>query len=343
MIFTVLKNSNDIFRHESLVLVPPGVYLTPYSPFTLSPPMRLGCILFALALSFNLAAQSYQSRIHYKVKLGDTRQLHQLILLDYTKLLGVALEIKDENIYFQVRSSSETSIIPLNQLRFLGIFTGTSAKSPLRAYQPTIRLADLTYERTALPYQTKSQLRIINLIYAVPEWNLNKHLQLGIGLAGPLGVITTAKLRYTIFPDVHVALSNQTLLPPFSQGFNDGPLVLGDAHAMVTIGSDKRFFNFGSGILYNTDRFEGSAWGHRVALGGQLSQKWHVYAESLLVLGRNSSGTPRDVSVLPSLNAALGARNHRWQFGLITVYSGFNDFGPLPIPYVGYSYYWGNR
>lgn len=305
--------------------------------------MRPGCILFALALCFNLAAQSYQSRIHYKVKLGDTRQLHQLILLDYTKLLGVALDIEGDKIYFQVRSSSEVSEIPLYQLRFLGIFTGNSSNNSFSGNQSTIGLSDLTYERTALPYQTRSQLRIINLIYLVPEWNLNKHLQLGIGLAGPLGVLATAKLRYTVLPDVHVGLSNQVLFPPFSQGFNDGALVLGDAHALVTVGSDKRFFNLGTGILYNTDDFEGSAWGYRAALGGQLSRKWHLYAESLMVLGRSRDGIPRDVTLLPSVNAALGVRSHRWQFGLITVYSGFNDVGPLPIPYIGYSYYWGNN
>jgi hypothetical protein len=306
--------------------------------------MRLGCILFALALSFSLAAQSYQSRIHYKVKLGDTRQLHQLILLDYTKLLGVALEIEADKIYFQLRSSTDVSVIPLDQLRFLGVFTGTSAKSTLRGgAKQTIRLADLTYERTALPFQTKSQLRVINLIYAVSEWNLNDHIQVGVGLAGPLGVLATAKLRYTVLPDIHVGFSNQTLFPPFSQGFNDGPLILGDAHAMVTVGNDQRFFNFGTGILYNTDRFEGSAWGHRLALGGQVSRKWHLYAETLMVLGRSDAGNPRDVVLIPSLNAALGVRSHRWQFGLITVYTGFDDIGPLPIPYVGYSYYWGNR
>jgi hypothetical protein len=304
--------------------------------------MRFGFVLLALALSFSLAAQSYQSRVHYKVKLGDTRQLHQLILLDYTKLLGVAMEIEGDSIYFQMRSSTELSVVPLKQLRFLGIFTGNTAKTSIGGYQPAVPLADLTYERTALPYQTKSQLRVINLIYIVPEWNLNEHVQLGIGLAGPLGVLLTAKLRYTVLPDVHLGLSNQTLLPPFSQGFNDGPLVVGDAHAIVTIGSDKRFFNYGTGILYNTDDFEGSAWGHRMALGGKVSKKWHLYAETLMVLGRSRNGTPRDVSLLPSVNAALGARSHRWQFGLITVYNGFNDIPPLPIPYVGYSYYWGN-
>ncbi|MFK8162813.1 MAG: hypothetical protein AB8H12_10160 [Lewinella sp.] len=306
--------------------------------------MRLGCVLFALAICLSLSAQSYQSRIHYKVKLGDARQLHQLILLDYTKLLGVALDIEDDIIYFKTRSSSEVSIIPLDQLRFLGVFTGVTAKTSLGGSQSVVPLADLTYERTALPYQTKSQLRVINLIYVVPEWRLNKHLQVGIGLAGPLGILTTAKLRYTILPDVHVGLSNQTLFPPFSQGFNDGsPLILGDAHAMVTIGSDQRFFNFGTGLLYNTDRFEGTARGYRLALGGQLSKKWHLYAESLMVLGRSSNGSPRDVTVLPSVNAALGARSHRWQFGIISVFDGFNDVLTPPIPYVGYSYYWGNR
>lgn len=302
--------------------------------------MRYRFLLFSLVLCFSLSAQSYKSRIHYKVKLGDTDQLHQLILLDYTKLLGTALEIENDEIFFQLRSSSEVSIIPLKELRFLGVFTGTTA-SPVSGPVSTVGLADLTYERTALPYQTKSQLRIINLVYAVTEWNTNEHIQLGLGLAGPLGVIATARLRYTVLPDVHMGVSNQILFPPFSQGFNDGLLVVGDLSAMLTVGDENRFLNLGTGLFYNTDSFSSNAWGHRMAIGGKVSPKWHLYGEALMVLTRSSRGTPLESVLLPTLNASLGVRRHRWQFGILSFFS--EDFGvvPVPIPYVGYAYYWG--
>lgn len=305
--------------------------------------MRSGLLLLlTLALSFSLAAQSYQSRIHYKVKLGDTEQLHQLILLDYSKLLGTALEIENDEIFFQLRSSSEVSVIPLKELRFLGVFTGTNGNPVSGLNAATVGLADLTYERTALPYQTKSQLRVINLIYAVTEWNTNEHLQFGLGLAGPLGILVTTRLRYTVLPDVHVGLSNQFLFPPLLQGFSNNLLALGDAHAMVTVGNENRFFNLGTGILYNTE-FNESAWGHRMAIGGSLSAKWHLYAEGLLVLGRNNDFNPRDVSFLPSVNGALGVRRHRWQFGVFSVFTDTGFSSPVPVPYVGYAYYWGGN
>ena len=84
--------------------------------------MRLGFFSIDLFFTCCLTAQNYESRIHYKVKLGDEEQLHQLILLDYTKLLGTALEVDEENIRFNVRSATDVSIIPTSKLRFLGDF-----------------------------------------------------------------------------------------------------------------------------------------------------------------------------------------------------------------------------
>ncbi len=304
--------------------------------------MRLSYLFLLLVCCCNLSAQSYRSRIHYKVKLGDTQQLHQLILLDYTKLLGVALEIKDNEILFQLRSSPEVSTIPLSQLRFLGIFTGANGKASALNWTETVGLADLTYERTALPYQTKSQLRVINLLYVVPEFNLNKHLQVGLGLAGPLGVLATARLRFSVLPKVNIGVSNQTLLPPFDQGFQRSIFLIGDIHAMMTIGDEDKFFNLGTGFFYNTDDFVRNAWTHRLAIGGRLSSKWHLYAEMMLVLDREDNFfSSREVTLLPTVNAALGKRRHRWQFGVMSVFLGSGDVVPFPIPYVGYQYYWG--
>lgn len=302
--------------------------------------MRFGIILLLIAFGTTLGAQSYRSRIHHKVRIGDTSQLHQLILLDYSKLLGVAQDIDDDNIYFQLRSSAEVSVIPLEELRFLGIFVSESFSGLGRI--STVGLSDLTYERTALPFQTGAQLRVINLLYNVVEWNLNENIQLGAGLAGPLGLIATQKLRFNLGPNVHLGLSNQ-LLNVF---LFDSNALLGDSHVMLTFGTEKRFFNLGTGILFNTDAFDDtSSWGHRMAVGGKVGKKWHLYSEVLMVLSESDGrfSNFRDLTLLPSFNGSLAVRRHRWQFGLMTVFLDEDSFFPPPIPYVGYAYYWGRK
>lgn len=303
--------------------------------------MRTLLFLFILFASLGASAQPYQSRIHYKVNLGDTTQLHQLILLDYTKLLGTVMDVQSDSIRMRVRSVRDEVMIPTNSLRFIGVFNSTVAKE-YTSMSPAA-FADLTYERTALPAPSKTQLRVINLIYAVVERNINDNVQLGIGLAGPLGILTTQKLRFQVTPKINVGLSNQFLIPPFSQGFNsNGLLALGDLSGIVTFGDERRFLNLGTGLLYNTDEFGGEAWSYRMAIGGQLSPRWHVYAEALLALERDTDDffTSRELTLLPSVNASLAGRRHRWQFGIFTLFFDEDDFFPPPLPYVGYSLYW---
>ncbi|MTB51370.1 hypothetical protein [Lewinella sp. W8] len=306
--------------------------------------MRTLLFLLFLFLGLGAMAQPYQSRIHYKVNLGDTTQLHQLILLDYTKLLGTVMEVRSDSIRMQVRSVREEVMVPTHELRFIGVFNSTVARE-YTSMQPA-GFSDLTYERTALPFTSKTQLRVINLIYAVVERNIGDNFQIGIGLAGPLGLLTTQKLRFQVAPKVNVGLSNQFLLPPFSQGFNsNGLLALGDVSGIVTFGDERRFLNLGTGLLYNTDEFGGEAWSYRMAVGGQLSPRWHVYTEVVLALEREDNFDPfdpfdRQLTMLPSINASLAGRRHRWQFGIFTLFLDEDDFFPPPLPYVGYSLYW---
>jgi|GEM_PF-1690463 hypothetical protein len=308
--------------------------------------MRILLTTCLFVLAFCLFGQSYESRIHYKVRLGDPEQLHQLILLDYTKLLGKALDVTADSIYFQLRNAAELSVVPINQLRYLGIFSQELTGSGGRPYAGRVGLSDMTIERTALPYQTKARLKVVQLLYTVTEWNLNKNIQLGVGLLGPIAFIATQKLRFTVAPDVHVGLSNQIGFPPFGQGFNEGkPLLVGDVHALLTIGNEDRFFNLGTGYFYNTDIFTDGARNHRIGIGGKLDSKWHLYSEALILLNDDDGRfrSFRELVVIPSLNAALSVRSHRWQFGLATFFVDQNDIFPPPIPYVGYTYYWGNR
>jgi len=311
--------------------------------------MRTLLITLLLGFSVGLQAQSYESRIHFAVQIGDTAQLHQLILLDYTKLLGTALEIDEENIRFLVRSATEPSIIPLRELRFLGVFNlGGSSSVSRRAARLFNRsgagpgFTDLTYERTALPFHANGRVKVINLLYAVTEWNLNDHVQVGAGIAGPLGILFTGRLRHSLSEDIHVGLSGQALYPPFAQ-FNSEFILVGDLTTMFTFGNENRFLNLGTGLLFNTDDFEDNIVNYRFGIGGKIGRRVHLYAEALAILeefNRFTGGSFRELRLIPSLNVAVGARRHRWRFGLATVYLDEDNFFPPPLPYVGYSYYW---
>jgi hypothetical protein len=303
--------------------------------------MRLGLFTLALLFTCCLAAQNYESRIHYKVKLGDEDQLHQLILLDYTKLLGTALEVDEQTIRFKVRSTTEVSVIPTSKLRFLGVFKEEAlATTRSKSNVSTVGFTDLTYEPTALPYASKGEVKVIDLIYATTEWNLNEHFQIGVGIAGPLGILATQRARWSLSPLIHVGVSNKMMYVPLAQNFVDRVAILGDAHAMLTIGTSRRFLNIGTGILYDNTSNDGTAWGHRMALGIQLSQRWTVYTEALMVLTKERSFRRNNLILLPTFNAALNVRRHRWNFGIATVQEEGLSFFPPPIPYFGYSYFW---
>lgn len=303
--------------------------------------MRL--VIFSLVLFFTscLAAQSYQSRIHYKVKLGDEEQLHQLILLDYTKLLGTALEVNEENIRFKVRSATEVSIIPTSKLRFLGVFKedGQNTRESFFTTLP-VGFTDLTYEPTALPYSSRGEVKVIDLVYATTEWNLNEHYQIGVGLAGPLGILATQRARWSLSPLIHVGVSNKTLYVPLVQSFSERLTLLGDAHAILTIGTSSRFLNIGTGLLYDNTSQDGTAWAHRMALGARLSKRWTVYTEAMMVLTKERRFRRNNLVLLPTVSAALSVRRHRWNFGIATVQEEGLNFPPPPIPYFGYSYFW---
>jgi len=201
--------------------------------------------------------------------------------------------------------------------------------------ETSIGFTDLTYEPTALPYGTKAEVKTINLIYATTEWSLNDHFQIGVGLAGPLGILATQRARWSLSPLIHVGVSNKLLYVPVNQAFGNGRLpLLGDLHGMLTIGTGRRFLNLGTGLLYdnvNGGRGDGSgtAWGHRMGIGAQLSKRWSIYSEALMILSSSGRFRNRSLVLLPTFNAALHVRQHRWNFGIATVQEeGFSFFPP---------------
>ena len=298
--------------------------------------MRHILLIVAFLLPLMGWGQGYLDRINERVEFGDTTQLHQLILIDYSRLLGTARRVEGDTLYFRLSAAVEDSPIPTRELRYLGTMA-SNGRRVVSAAGPGF--TDLTYERTALPFQSRIELKTIMLIYTGVEVNLNEHFQIGAGLGGLLGVLLTARVRTSITPRVHVALSNQSLFSPIIGALDGGnaPLV-GDVSALLTLGDDKRFLNLGYGYFYNTDRFaEGDrVFLSRMGLGGRVGKKWHLYTEALVSLNR----TFRQTELYPSLNAAYANRRHRWKFGVMSVVFDLESFLPPPIPYVGYSLYW---
>ena len=299
--------------------------------------MRILIFLTFLLTGVGLSAQTIRGRIHYQVKLGDTTQQHQLILLDYSKVIGNAERLRNDTLIFRPHAAVEASAIPAGEIRYLGVFD--SKEERIRRSQEKPGFTDLTYERTALPFQSKGKLKIINGVYVATEFNLNKNVQLGVGVA-PLGIIATQRIRHSFTPKIHVALSNQTAYFPFFGAFdrNGAGVTLGDLTAIVTFGDERSFVNLGSGIFYNNNTREQPVYLQRAAIGQQLGKYWHGYIEAVLVM--EDGERFRQMELLPGFTAAYGKNRHRWKFGVLTVVFDNTNFFPVPLPFLGYSLYW---
>ena len=277
--------------------------------------------------------QDYLERIDPRLVYQDTSQFHRLILLNFNSLLGTAEKVTRDTLYFRVRAATETSKIPAAEIRYLGNYRRDEGRVAT-AVSPG--LSDLTYERTALPFVAKTQLKIINLLYVGVEHNFNDHVQIGAGAAGPLGVLLTGRLRTSLSPNLHLALSSQSLYLPLVNTFEGRRQFLSDITALVTLGDERRFLNLGYGYFINTEFAEERTWLNRAGVGGRVGPKWHLYAEAVVFLNQSND----ELGLLPSFNASYGSRRHRWRFGAMTVFFDEENFIPPPIPYLGYQLYW---
>ena len=288
--------------------------------------------ILLLLLPVIASGQDYLQRIDARLVYGDTTQFHQLILLNYSNLLGTAEQITKDTLYFRGRAATGVSKIPAADIRYLGNYQRNN-KRAAEASNPG--LADLTYERTALPFVAKTQLKII-MLYAGVEHNFNDHFQIGAGTAGPLGVLLTGRVRTSLTPNVHLALSAQSLYLPFSTNFRGGRPFYSDITALLTFGDERRFLNLGYGYFINNEFPQDRIWTNRAGVGGRISPRWHLYAEAVVFVNRPIA----DLGLLPSFNASYGKRRHRWRFGVMSLFFDEENFIPPPIPYLGYQLYW---
>ncbi|MEL6141960.1 MAG: hypothetical protein AAFQ37_02740 [Bacteroidota bacterium] len=282
--------------------------------------------LFLLIFLQKPVAQS-GLRIGPGVVLGDTTQLHQLVLVNFTQFLGVGMDIDGNELVFQLRSTATPNRFPIDEVRFLGL-VNQDADIGYAVDPAGPVMSDLTYLRTALPAEGKGRFRNVSVTYSIAEFNVNKNIQLGIGLLTPVGPLATQRFQFSVGDHVHLGISNQmtlVVLDPFI-----GPFLIGDLTANLTLGNSDGLLNVGYGLGYDTSfdniptiRFGG---------GGRIANSWHVYGELAIFEGEF------ETSLWPSVSAAYGKNRHRWRFGLFTgILDGFE--GP-PLPLVGYDYHW---
>ena len=295
--------------------------------------MRLTLICSLFLFLGALRAQSYTQRINRQVVIGDTTQVHQLILRDYTRLRGTVTEVRRDSIVMQVYSVPEPVSVPTYQMRHIGLLPGRATIQPTGTGDlPS--LDDLTLVRTALPFSRRKRLKTVMLVYNSLEWNLNRHVQLGVGVALPFGVLVNQRYRTSLTPYLHVGVSNETLLVPFLL-FEGGFPAVGDLTTLLTVGSGAQFLNLGYGMFYNLTENEKPIPNFRVGAGTRVSRRVHLYGEMLGLLE-----TDNRVTLLPSVNVALTVRRHRWSFGLATSFVEREFNGGTPVPYVSYSLYY---
>lgn len=293
--------------------------------------LRLFLVLTSFLVYVPLHAQGF--RMSEDVELGSLKQTHQLILVDYSKFVGRAWEIDGNELVFQINNAEATSRFPLSEIRYLGVYIpkGTGTKKNKVLFDPEgPKFSDLSYLRTALPTEGKGRIRVLNITYAIAEFNVNNNIQLGVGLLTPVGPLFTQRLRVPITEYLNVGFSLQStliLIDIFS-----GPYLAGDGRINLTYGTSERFINFSQGKAYSTLDNDPLVNTTSIGAGGRLGRGWHAYGEIGIFRGRF------ETSILPALSASNSSNRHRWRFGVFTVL--IPDGIILPLPFVGYDYHW---
>ncbi len=296
--------------------------------------MRPALLLLSLLSALALTGQVWRQRVDPNVRLGDTTQLHLVTLVNQSQLLGVVYAISADSIHMQLRGARTRSYLPTRELRFLGLFVTPRIVLDPRSTLPTPPLGDLTLVRTALPYPGRRQFKTVLLLYNSLDFALDEHWQLGLGLAGPLGLLLTQRFRTSVTEWLHLGLSNELIYAPVLKYGEDPFPVLGDATTLLTVGSQRQFFTLGAGLFYLTDNaVRTTVANYRVGIGSQVGRGNHLYLEALVY-----SESFR-FSLLPTANFSLARRRHRWSFGVATQLLDGDTFAPSPIPYVSYTLY----
>lgn len=292
--------------------------------------MRHLLLLFFLPLVASLGAQRYAQRLGGDVVIGDSSQLHEVVLIDYAKFLGTVTYFMADSLRLKLPSVAEPVVFPASFVRSVSVKYPESDGVP--APRRNLPFTDLTLLRTALPYHGRQQLKTVMLLYNVVEWNLNDHVQLGVGAAGPFVFLFNQRYRTSLTPWLHVGLSNETIVPVFLQIFSESVSFLGDLTTLTTVGSDEQYFSFGAGIFYRAASNRKPTRNYRVGAGTQVSPRVHLYGELLAFIDPFE-----ETGVLPTLNVSVAGKDHRWYFGVLGVVTDFNGSLVAPLPYVGYS------
>jgi hypothetical protein len=293
--------------------------------------MRPFVFLYCLLCLSTLSAQALSSRMQAQVRIGDTTQLHQVILLDYSRLLGTVTAIAEDSVTVRVATIAEPVRLPSAQIRYIGL-SGPASRRP-RPERERVPIGDLTLLRTALPYPSHREFRTVMLLYNTVNWSLNEHFQIGVGLAGPLGILASQRYRTSVRPWLHLGLSNEIVAAPLIAFGDDRLPLAGDLTTLITVGTADHFFSTGAGIFYLSDNPASPITNFRLGMGTRLGRPTHLYAEVIAYVDDRID----EIGVLPSLNLSLTRRSHRWTFGLMSYFLDDPFTSPAPIPYVSYA------
>ncbi|NJB84689.1 hypothetical protein GGR26_000434 [Lewinella marina] len=290
--------------------------------------MRIFFLLAAGLLPFLLAGQDRPGRISARVTIGDTSQVHLLTLVDNSTFFGTVTAVTGDSVRLVSRSFADPLVVPWERVHRISRYRGGWG-----APSAQLALDDLTLVRTALPFAGRRRFKTVMLMYNALDFNLNPHLQLGVGNAAVLGLTFSQRYRTSLSSWLHLGVSNETLVIPTLSLYSVGVGLAGDLTGLLTVGSSDQFVHFGTGLFYIAG--EGPLANFRLGAGRRISPSVHLSGE-LLAVGTDAG----QLAVLPSLTVGLARRSHRWGFGLATVMHDGETFFPPPIPYLSYAVYY---
>jgi len=312
-----------------------GLYLLHFPPQNTQVPMRtyfLACFLMYTCSQ----ALSGQTTLGKGLSLTDTAQQHLLALHSGNQFFGRLMFINNDTLGFHVENTTDTLLLLLPQVRYVGLRSTPSNQIPGENYIPQEKqdgarapvaapLTHLLFDGTALPPHHKGMYRNTLVLFHQVDAHLGKNVSVGAGGFIPGLILARIQVRASLSEIIHIGAVFQTGLLLIDGSYLTIP------YSIITLGTHRQYINLTYGLWRESYFDSGGSSRYRkigLAASHSFNEKWRAYIEAAIVTGEY------DTEVVPSFNVSHHRRRSSFDMGLVNI----SGAGVPLIPFVSYGY-----
>lgn len=270
------------------------------------------------------------------LSLTDTAQQHLLALHSGNQFFGRLMFINDDTLGFHVGKTTDTLLLLLHQVRYVGLRSMPASQIPDEDYVPREKyrgprppvaapLTHLLFDGTALPPHHKGMYRNTLVLFNQVDAHLGKHVSMGAGVFVPGVVLVRIQARASLSELLHLGAVFQTGWVLFDGSYLTIP------YGIVTLGTHRQYINLTYGLWRERYFDWGEPFRYRkigLAASHSFNEKWRAYIEAAILIGEYST------EVIPSFNVSYHKRRSSFDVGLANI----SGAGVPLVPLVSYGY-----